>query len=61
MSKRYIRAILRGATAVGLLAGWDGPFVDDSYCLSSKAPAGDGRSVAFGRRGRTVITTHVAP
>jgi hypothetical protein len=33
MSKRYIRAILRGATAVGLLGGWDGPFVDESYCL----------------------------
>lgn len=33
MSKRYIRAILRGATAAGLLGGWDGPFVNDSYCL----------------------------
>ena len=33
MSKRYIRAILRGATADGLLGGWNGPFVDGSYCL----------------------------
>jgi hypothetical protein len=33
MDKRYIRAIFRGATAAGLLGGWDGPFVNDSYCL----------------------------
>jgi hypothetical protein len=46
MSKRYIRAILRGATAVGLLAGWDGPFVDDSYCLVE-----DGQALMYSRAG----------
>jgi hypothetical protein len=46
MSKRYIRAILRGATAVGLLGGWDGPFVDESYCLVE-----DGRALMYSRAG----------
>jgi hypothetical protein len=46
MSKRYIRAVLRGATAVGLLGGWDGPFVDESYCLVE-----NGRALMYSRAG----------
>jgi hypothetical protein len=46
MSKRYIRAILRGATALGVLNAWDGPFTDDTYCIVE-----DGQAHMYSRDG----------
>lgn len=35
MTDRYIRAMLRAATAAGYLHGWQGPHVPNrSYCIS---------------------------
>lgn len=43
MTHRYIRAMLRRATACKILRGWNGPHVtEDSYTVTpASAPAGE--------------------
>lgn len=36
MTHRYMRAMLRAATAAGILNGWNGPDVDQCYAVSPK-------------------------
>ena len=40
MTDRYLRALLRGATKHGILTGWQGPMVDNTYVIAPElAPA----------------------